>query len=101
RAETSARRRTLVLPSIVWRKGNERAYFFAGGGIGAQLDRYSYRVTEPPGQFSGSTSEVALHVRTGGVFQVKSRLLFRADLVWAHRYVLPSIALNASVGLRF
>jgi len=36
-------RRTLIVPSLLYRFGLERVYGFLGGGIGAELERSVYR----------------------------------------------------------
>lgn len=108
-------RRTLVLPSLVGRWGSERGYFFAGGGVSAQMDRFTFQSAFSPGLLppgardlgGGRFETVAretgpmFHARTGVVRALGESFLVRIDLIWAHRYVLPNIVATGGIGIRF
>ena len=83
---------TLVNPSLVYRWGSDRVYAFAGGGAGFQ----SAEVRE---QFDDNM--VTFNVKGGVVARIRGRLLFRADILTAWRFVLPHVQARAGVGYRF
>jgi hypothetical protein len=85
----------LISPSLVYRRGNRRVYFFAGGGIGAEF------VTKNNRRFSGENRGAMLLAKTGLVAALGRRLVLRTDLLVGFRYVLPHLGLRAGVGYRF
>ena len=78
---------TLVNPAIVYRRGNERAYFFAGGGVGYVSG----------GEECGAT----LIGKFGVVAAPGKRFLLRADFLWSQQFVLPHVGVRLGVGYRF
>lgn len=109
-------RRTFFSGSVVARWGNERTYFFLGGGLGLENDRTVNRASNfrpefrPPNgievspgvfEFRNRYTDPTLVFRTGVVHTIRNRLLTRVDLLWSHRFVLPSIGLRVGVGYRF
>lgn len=94
-------RRTMLLPALVRRWGDEKVYGFAGGGVGAQFDR-THIVSSSAGlNFRGGDNGMTLHGKGGVVAALTPRLLVRADALIAFRYVLPSIGLRIGLGYRF
>lgn len=109
-------KRWLISPSLLYRFGNERLYGFAGGGIGAELNRTvtiegnflpDYR---PPGweeispgvwKIYSNFDHRTVHARTGFVYSPLPQLAMRVDVhaAWAH--VLPNLGLRIGVGYRF
>lgn len=98
-------RMTMINPALLWRKGSAKAYFFAGGGIGAQFEQVRFRgpAAPGPGIFQGgeSSNGMTLHGRLGVVAALRSRILMRAEFCWVHRYVLPNLTFRAGIGYRF
>lgn len=102
-------RRTLVLPSVIARWGNERIYGYAGGGAGLQSESSRVRgriftsPTDPGSVFERESTVhgVTLHGKTGFVYSPAPHLVLRADLTLAWRYVLPSVGFKLGLGYRF
>jgi hypothetical protein len=111
-------RRTLVLPSLVYRWGSRRVYVFAGGGLGRRIDEtYSresnfadwYTPPVPPWrqigprewEISNSESRTTVHGRVGVVVEPARRLLLRFDWFGSWKYVLPDTGIRLGVGFRF
>lgn len=103
-------RRTIVAPALLARWGGERAYGFAGGGAGAQIDAvesffqsYSGMPPLPTGIVHTERTDtgLALNVKSGFVAAIAKRLVVRGDVVVVWRYVAPSIAVRGGVGYRF
>ncbi|MEZ5403386.1 MAG: hypothetical protein R2729_27140 [Bryobacteraceae bacterium] len=92
-------RRTLLSPSVVWRKGSERAYFFLGGGVGGQFETTRFRSPERIAEAPNARPTILF--RTGGTGVIRGRLLWRGDLLWAHSHILPNLSLRAGIGYRF
>lgn len=108
--ERYSSRRILILPALVRRWGAARVYGFLGAGAGLQVDDSTavYRVYElmPPGAYRILTARMtetglAWHGRGGLVVPATSRLLVRAELGAAFRYVLPTVGFVVSLGYRF
>lgn len=109
-------RRTFWGTTLLGRWGNERTYFFAGGGVGFE---HSSAVStagnflpgvRPPGaeevspgvfRFRSSETNPSLVGRAGVVHAIRGNLLLRFDLLWSQRYALPSIGGRAGLGYRF
>lgn len=109
-------RRTFLGVSLVGRWGNERTYFFAGGGLGIEHSRGRTIAStflpgiRPPGaeeiapgvfQFRSSETNPALIGRAGFVHTVWRRALLRFDLLWSQQHALPNIGGRVGVGYRF
>ncbi len=110
-------RRWLISPSLLYRFGaNERVYGFAGGGIGAELNRTltiernflpGYRPPGweeiGPGVWKGSHSSTyrTLHARGGFVVSPLPHLVVRVDFYAAAAHVLPNFGAKLGVGYRF
>lgn len=80
-------KQTLVSPSLVARWGSDRAYFFAGGGVG--------------GAFSDGESGHTYVGKAGIVGAISPDLLIRADLVITFQHALPHLGTRVGVGYRF
>jgi hypothetical protein len=80
-------RQTLISPSLVYRRGSERAYFFAGGGTGAELS--------DEGRF------MMLLGKCGVVVSPTRRLLLRGDFLVGFSKVLPNVGVRFGIGYRF
>ena len=99
---------TFVSPAVVWRWGTDRAYGFAGTGLGLVANRANgYEPVFPPGQppayvlhrvteYNGT-----LHGRGGFVFAPVERWIIRTELFSGWQYALPTFALKIGVGYRF
>jgi hypothetical protein len=85
-------RQFLVSPSLVYRWGSEKAYAFAGGGIGFDSSEIDDRFRS-----QGAT----LNAKGGVVARIRGGLLFRADIVTGWRFVLPHVQARAGIGYRF
>jgi hypothetical protein len=99
-------RRTLIAPAVVRRFGSEKAYGFAGGGLGLQSDSTNARFTagSPTGSvttFENRDNGGLLIGRLGGVFNPWSQLLIRGEVELAFRYVLPNVSARIGAGWRF
>jgi hypothetical protein len=98
-------RRTLIAPAIVRRFGTEKAYGFAGGGLGLQSDSTNARFSAGPGTqvttFERRDNGGLLIGRLGGVFNPWSQLLIRGEVELAFRYVQPNISARIGAGWRF
>jgi hypothetical protein len=103
-------RRTLVIPSLIYRFGTTRLSGFVGGGVGAQFERSQSRqrgVTptgQPwleiePGVFELDQSDVSrmLSMRTGFAAFVTEKIGLRGDVLVAGWHV----GARVSVGYRF
>lgn len=98
-ADSTTLRSILFLPAVAYRRGSEKAYFFIGGGVGAEQARSRFRAS---GQAFGFTSNgMLVHWRTGFVANPARQVLIRFDLIMAHRYVLPNVGATIGVGYRF
>jgi hypothetical protein len=97
---TFGTRRTLVIPAILYRRGSDRVYWFAGGGFGGRIDHMYDR---SPGQPERRVSEngTAIPVRTGVVGGVTKHLLVRADLYFVVAHVAPDAGVKLGIGYRF
>jgi hypothetical protein len=98
--QTFGTRRTLVSPAILYRRGSDRVYWFAGGGLGGRIDQMYDR---GPGQPERRVSEngTAISVRTGVVGGVTKHLLVRADLYFVVAHVAPDAGAKVGIGYRF
>lgn len=86
--------RVLISPALVWRWGRERVYGFAGGGLGAQINR----IAAPP---SYTDYDATLHVRGGIVISPVERLIIRAELFSVWHFFLPTAGVKIGAGYRF
>jgi hypothetical protein len=100
-------RRILLLPGLQYRRGGSHAYWFFAFGPGLQRDRTrgTYQVFDITGaprdiHYDLTGAGLALHWRTGAVFQPARRLLLRGDFYWANRNVLPNLGAAISLGIR-
>jgi hypothetical protein len=98
--QTFGTRRTLVSPAILYRRGSDRVYWFAGGGFGGRIDRMYDR---SPGQPERRVSEngTAFPLRTGFVGGLTKQLLVRADLYVVVVHVAPDAGAKLGIGYRF
>jgi hypothetical protein len=85
-------RRVLLSPALQYRRGSDRALWFIAFGPGLQRDRA--RGT------TDADSGLTLHWRTGAVFEPTPRLLVRGEFFWAQHFVLPSVGVAVSLGVR-
>jgi len=97
---TFGTRRTLVSPAILYRRGSDRVYWFAGGGFGGRIDHIYERWTGRP-EFRVSGYRTAIPVRTGVVGGVTKHLLLRADLYFVVGHVAPDAGVKLGIGYRF
>ncbi|MCX6638554.1 MAG: hypothetical protein NT090_26160 [Acidobacteria bacterium] len=97
---TFGTRRTLVSPAILYRRGSDRVYWFAGGGFGGRIDHMYGR---NPGQPAYRVSEdgTTIPVRTGVVGGVTKHLLVRADLYFVFACLAPDAGVKLGIGYRF
>ncbi len=97
---TFGTRRTLVIPAILYRRGSDRVYWFAGGGFGGRIDRMYDR---SPGQPERRVPEngTAIPMRTGVVGGLTKHLLVRADLYVVVVHVAPDAGVKLGIGYRF
>lgn len=100
-------RRVMLSPAVQYRRGDERAYWFLAFGPGVETDSVegTFQSFDSAGvgrdvSFRDTVSGMTLHWRTGGVFEPTRRLLIRGEFFWANRYVLPSVGVAISVGVR-
>lgn len=109
-------RRTFGGSSLLGRWGNDRTYFFAGGGVGFE---YSSAVStagnflpgvRPPRaeevspgvvRFRSSETKPSLAGRAGVVHAIRGSLLLRFDLLWSQQFARPSIGGRVGIGYRF
>lgn len=100
---------TLVSPGIVYRRGSERLYFFAGGGAGVEHTTWKrsfpmYDAGGTPAGYDVATTEstgFVLNGKAGFVGAVTGRLLIRGDLLLGARYVAPHVGARIGIGFRF
>ena len=85
---------TLFSPALQYRRGNERAYWFVGGGPGL------HAVSSSGANRSSNSTGMNVHGRTGGVFAPTSRLLVRGEFFWANRRAIPHLGAMIPVGVR-
>lgn len=97
----------LISPAIQYRRGSDRARWFIAFGPGLQREstRSEFETFESPTQsrlvsFRNTQSGLTLHWRTGAVFQPADRILVRGEFFWVNRYVLPTVGVAISLGLR-
>ena len=97
-----------ISPAIVWRWGSDRVYGFAGAGPGlVATSGLDYELVFPPGQAPESIARDAtrysatVHGRGGFVYSPTGKILFRAELFSAFRYVLPTVGVKFGMGYRF
>ncbi|HWQ56359.1 MAG TPA: hypothetical protein VN442_21915 [Bryobacteraceae bacterium] len=109
-------RRWLISPALLYRFGNERVYGFAGGGLGAELNR-SVSIEsnflpgyQPPGwqeispgvwKATHSSRDRTVHARGGFVISPVRHLVIRVDVHAGWVYVLPNLGVKVGVGYRF
>jgi hypothetical protein len=100
-------RYVLLSPGLQYRRGTGRTLWFIAFGPGWRRDRTSgtYQAFDSAGQsrtvsFDGTEAGLTLHWRTGAVFQATPRVLARGEFFWVNRYVLPSVGVALSVGVR-
>jgi hypothetical protein len=92
-------RRTLVSPALQYRRGSERSYGFVGFGAGVAIAEAFFRQR---GQESASSNTgMTPHMRGGFVAAPAGRLLLRAEVYAAFRYVAPDVGVKLGVGYRF
>ena len=97
---TFGTRRTLVSPAILYRRGSDRVYWFAGGGFGGRIDQmYDRRPGLPESR--RSENGTAIPMRTGFVGGVTKHLLVRADLYFVVVHVAPDAGVKLGIGYRF
>lgn len=103
-------RRSLLSGHLVYRRGDERAYWFAGFGPGLQHDArngVAYRVTsltDPTPvlrSISSTDQSLTLGYKTGVVVNATGNLVIRGEVLMQHQYVLPNTMLRIGVGWRF
>jgi hypothetical protein len=99
--------RLLFSPAVQYRRGTERCYWFVAAGLGVQRDRnrgtflsVGPTVASEMVGFDQSSTGGTLHWRTGLVLQANRRVLVRGEFFSSNRYVLPSIGVAVSVGIR-
>jgi hypothetical protein len=97
---TFGTRRTLVSPAILYRRGSDRVYWFAGGGFGGRIDDMYDREPGRP-EFRRSENGTAIPVRTGVVGGLTKHLLVRADLYVVVAHVAPDAGVKLGIGYRF
>ncbi len=90
-------RRILVSPGVQYRRGNGRALWFIAFGPGLERDRSTGSGTVT---FGRTETGLTLHWRTGAVVPLARRLLVRGEFFWVNRYVLPTVGVAMSLGLR-
>ena len=106
-------RRTLLSPSLLYRKGAEAAYFFAGGGVGGEIATgvsregnlvEGYTLPPPwreisPGLFEATFRDFrrTIHVRVGLVGAATRRLPVRVEFFIANWH----LGFRIGLGYRF
>ena len=98
---TFGTRRTLVSPAILYRRGSDRVYWFAGGGFGGRIDHMYARGAAGHLAFGRSENGTAIPGRTGVVGSVTKHLLVRADLYVVVVHVAPDVGVKLGIGYRF
>lgn len=109
-------RRWLISPALLYRFGSERLYGFAGGGIGAELNR-SVTIEssflpgyQPPGwqqispgvwKTTHSSRDRTVHARGGFVVSPVRHLVIRVDVHAGWVNVLPNLGVKLGLGYRF
>lgn len=89
-------RRTLLIPSLIYRFGEESVYGYVGGGVGAEFDRSTYtRAGLPSGE--GSSLERRISFRGGVAAFPLRRFGVRADFYTASWHLGARIG----IGYRF
>lgn len=103
-------RRVLTSFHAVYRRGDERFYWFVGAGPGFQNSNQRVRTAlpGPPDSFIGirefrsSESDFSpLGYKTGIVAAAYKGLIFRTEVAFQHVYALPNVMVRIGVGWRF
>lgn len=103
-------RRVLTTFHAVYRRGDERFYWFVGAGPGFQNSDQRSRTAlpGPPDSFIGirefrsSESDFSpLGYKTGIVAAAHKGLIFRGEVAFQHVYALPNVMVRFGVGWRF
>jgi len=85
---------TLFSPALQYRRGDDRAYWFAGAGPGL------HTVSSSGANRSPNSTGLTFHWRKGGVFAPMPRLLVRTEFFWVNRHAIPHAGAMVSVGVR-
>jgi hypothetical protein len=106
----SSASRSITSAHIVYRRGSERVYWFAGVGPGFQREKSRFRgLFQNPGEpapvvreFNSTDSRFApLGYKTGVVFAPAKHVIIRGEVLFQHAFVLPNVMARIGVGIRF
>jgi hypothetical protein len=93
-------RRTLLSPAVVYRRGSERTYWFAGGGAGGRIESLFSRAPGLP-ESTGKSRGTTILGRTGFVTAVTKRLLIRTDVYAVASFLVADAGVKIGIGYRF
>lgn len=102
-------RETLISPSLVWRKGTDRVYFFIGAGVGLNALRMTSAVAfiNPINQESitqnvkVTSNDASLNIKLGVVGALTDHFLIRGDALVVGASDRANVTARFGVGYRF